>query len=617
MNYFAELKRRNVFRVAIAYLALAWVMLQVADVIVPGLGLPTSIITLMIVVGIIGFPFALFFAWAYELTPEGVKATKDVDVEDSIRSTTGQKINYIIIGLLSVAVIFLLFDRNSNSTNTEEDVISETPALSTERENTIAVMPFADMSPDGSQEYFGDGIAEEILKVLVSVDDLKVTSRTSSFAYKGTNAQIPQIAAELNVNYVLEGSIRTAGDNVRVSAQLIDVAADQHLWSDTFDRDLSDIFAIQDEISLAISDALQVELLGDQIGDIPTGNMEAYDLYLQIRQLGYVPSSESTARALELAKRVVELDPQFSEGWSELARSYIYYGNWNSVDAEEEKNVIELAIGAANKAVALNPSDATAWMSIAQTMIDGLNWKEALQAHERATAIAPKDYRVWFSLGYYYTLLGWFDDADRALAKAVEIDPADAVTYSVLGRSYISNKKLELGRQTIQQSIDMGYGPALVNMAILNLMENDSDAAKRNFTVQETQGAPLSRGALPADEGGYYSRMVDGYFNPELRDDYINIVPEVEPLSLVTASMLLQNADHLASWLEVEGRGTTNLRTYIMAPPFRGMINQPSLKEHFYAVGLPQFWRETKWPKFCRPVGEDDFECQDGEGNWP
>lgn len=185
-------------------------------------------------------------------------------------------------------------------------------------------MPFANMSPDGSQEYFGDGIAEEILNVLVQVDELYVTSRTSSFAYRDKDMRIPDIAAELDVNYILEGSVRTAGGNVRVTAQLIDVTADRHLWSDTYDRNLSDIFAIQDEISLAIANALRVELVGGVIGEIPTENIAAYDLYLRGRKAANSPDAATVKGALDYYDQALALDPEFSSAWASKSMSLFY-----------------------------------------------------------------------------------------------------------------------------------------------------------------------------------------------------------------------------------------------------------------------------------------------------
>ena len=277
MSLFTELKRRNIFKVAMAYLALGWVVVQVTDMAVPALNLPESLNSIVFYLGVIGFPFAMLFTWAFELTPDGIKKTAEVEEVESISATTGQKMNYAIIGLLIIAVGFLLYDRGAEQ-EPEEIILADIA-------NTIAVLPFEDLSADGTQDYFGKGMAEEILNVLVSVDELDVASRTSAFALKDQNLLIPEIAERLNVNYIVEGSIRSDGDNVRITAQLIDVAAARHLWSDTYDRELTSIFAIQDEISVAIADALKVELIGDALGDVPTQNMEAYGLFLQARRL--------------------------------------------------------------------------------------------------------------------------------------------------------------------------------------------------------------------------------------------------------------------------------------------------------------------------------------------
>ncbi len=228
-NLFSELKRRNVVRVGIAYLVISWVLIEVSDTIAPMMALPDWAPRLVLFVLIIGLPVALFLSWAYELTPEGVKKTHEVDADASITHSTGRKLDRMIIGALVVAVAFLVYDRTSGPpAPTAPPAVEAEPTA--EGPKTIAVLPFADMSPDQSQEYFADGISEELLNVLVRVEGLRVSSRTSSFSFKGKDTPIPEIAAALNVDHILEGSVRSQGNRVRITAQLIDVKTDSHLW---------------------------------------------------------------------------------------------------------------------------------------------------------------------------------------------------------------------------------------------------------------------------------------------------------------------------------------------------------------------------------------------------
>ncbi|HKJ18892.1 MAG TPA: hypothetical protein VJ984_16180, partial [Xanthomonadales bacterium] len=321
-SLFSELKRRNVVRVSVAYAIVAWLIVQVADIMQPALLLPdwfTRVVTILVM---LGFPLAVFFSWAYELTPEGIKTTAEVDAEESVTPQTGRKLDRIIIGMLVLVVGVLLADRFLLSPEPVSPAATAEVAVEP-GVTSIAVMPFVNMSSEAEQDYFSDGISEEILNVLAGVEGLQVTSRSSSFALRDDNLDIPTIAEKLGVNHVLEGSVRKAGNRVRVTAQLIQVDQDAHLWSDTYDRDLNDIFAIQDEISGAIVDALKEELGLSQGIDVIDSrlhtNPDAYAAYLRGNHL----LNQRTRRALETAvteyRSALVLDPEFARAHAQLA----------------------------------------------------------------------------------------------------------------------------------------------------------------------------------------------------------------------------------------------------------------------------------------------------------
>jgi TolB-like protein len=249
MSLFAELKRRNVFKVGAAYAVLTWLLAQVTDVFLENFGAPDWVIKTILLLLVIGFPLALFFAWAFEMTPEGIKKEKDVDRSQSITAQTGRKLDFTIIAILLLALGYFALDkfvldpaRDAAQVQTAKDAEAG-PA-----EKSIAVLPFVNMSDDASNEYFSDGISEEILNALAKVKQLKVSGRTSSFAFKGQNQDLRQIGDALGVEHILEGSVRKAGTKIRITAQLIQVDDGFHLWSETYDRELTDVFAIQDEI---------------------------------------------------------------------------------------------------------------------------------------------------------------------------------------------------------------------------------------------------------------------------------------------------------------------------------------------------------------------------------
>jgi TolB-like protein len=266
MSLFEELKRRNVIRVGILYLVAAWLLLQLADVLSSLLPVPESAGSLVILLLVLGFFPVVIFAWVYEMTPDGLRREVDVDRSQSVTHETGKKINTLIVVLLVIAIAGLVTDRLIPEPSVDSDVAAVEPAEapqpvdSQSQDRSIAVLPFADLSQDQDQQYFTDGLSEELLNLLVRVDELRVASRTSSFAFRGSSLGIPEISKALNVGHILEGSVRKDGDRIRISAQLIEAGTDTHLWSENFDRELTDIFAIQDEIANAIVNALTGEL---------------------------------------------------------------------------------------------------------------------------------------------------------------------------------------------------------------------------------------------------------------------------------------------------------------------------------------------------------------------
>jgi TolB-like protein len=300
VSLFNELKRRNVFRVGIAYGVTAWLLIQISDTVLPRIGLPESAVTLVIVLLLIGFVPALIFAWAFEMTPEGLKRERDVDRSQSITRQTGRKLDRVIIGIMAVVIAFLLLDRfvlqeneetGSGTFSIAAEYVPEPstdPVANAPADASVAVLPFVNMSGDANNEYFSDGLTETLLHMLAQLPELRVAARTSSFAFKGQNRSIGEIAATLKVANILEGSVQRAGDRVRVTAQLIRADDGYHVWSQSYDRTLDDIFVIQDEIANDVARALGTSLLGanDQpMHGVTTQDTQAYE-HLLLRQPG-------------------------------------------------------------------------------------------------------------------------------------------------------------------------------------------------------------------------------------------------------------------------------------------------------------------------------------------
>ena len=403
MSFIKELKRRNVIRVAIVYAVAAWLLIEVSATTFPMLRLPEWTATFVTVLLMIGFPLALIFAWAFELTPEGLKKEKDVDRSQSITHITGRKLDFAIIAVLAVALVFFASTHQWGSESADEPDIAE---AATGGERSIAVLPFVNMSDDPGNEYFSDGISEELLNVLIRVEGLRVASRTSSFAFKDKDISIPSIAKELNVNHVLEGSVRKAGNTVRVTAQLVDVRTDSHLWSGTYDRELEDIFAIQDEISRQIVQALKIVLgAGEQEAMAPpqklTENLQAYERYLRGRYFWQRRGEDNIRHAIDLFEQATALDPQFARAWSSLAAAHITLPTYSVAPPDEHYSQ---AASVAQKALALDDTLAEAYAVLGDVARADRKWAEAEAHYLRAIASEPKNstahLMVWRAPGF-------------------------------------------------------------------------------------------------------------------------------------------------------------------------------------------------------------------------
>ena len=347
MSLIAELKRRNVIRMAGLYLVGAWLLVQVAGTVLPMFGAPEWMPRTVVVLLALGFVPALVFAWIFEMTPDGIKRDADVPPEKSIASHTAQRMNRLIVATLVLAVIYFCVDKFVLAPRRDAVLVASTTqvakaeattqATQKARDNSIAVLPFVNMSDDANNQFFSDGISEELLNVLVRVDGLSVASRTSSFAYRDKSISSLAIAKDLGVGHILEGSVRKAGNKVRITAQLIDAVNDRHIWSETYDRELTDIFAIQDEIANAIVVALRGSLVASKATptvsvQADTENMQAYEIYLKARELFI--ARKDVDESVRLFERVVALDPKFARGWEGLAGACAIAESWGFRDRD-------------------------------------------------------------------------------------------------------------------------------------------------------------------------------------------------------------------------------------------------------------------------------------------
>lgn len=365
-----ELKRRNVVRVAIAYAVAAWLLLQVLDTVAPILELPIWISRAVLLFLAVGFVVSLIVAWAYEITPEGVKREKDIDRSQSITHVTGRKLDFIIIGVLATGLAFFALERF-----VWHDHDTEPVAATTDIEKSIAVLPFANRSADESDAYFVDGIHDDILTQLYKLSGIdKVISRTSVERYRDTDLSMPQIAAELGVATILEGGVQRAGDNVRINVQLIDAAKDEHIWAEMYDRELTaeNMFEIQSEISRAIAENLQAALTDDEANDLtklPTESLAAWEKYQLGKYVMEVRSLDGLAKAREYFEEAIEIDEDFALAHVRLAdainlAAVFGYNSDEGLPLEEFDGLVDMARAAAERALEINPRLGEAYASL-------------------------------------------------------------------------------------------------------------------------------------------------------------------------------------------------------------------------------------------------------------
>jgi TolB-like protein len=507
MTFLQELKRRNVFRVAVAYVLLGWAVLQGADFLLDLSGAPDWVIRVFAIAGLVGFPFALFFAWAFELTPEGIKRESEVDRSASLAPHTGRKLNGMIIGLLVFIIVLMAVERLFFADRTGDPQPQQAAVLQTAPQS-VAVLPFVNMSADADNEYFSDGVAEEILNVLARIPELKVSARTSAFSYKGSDATIAQISRELGVSHVLEGSVRKSGNAVRVTAQLIEAGSGFHLWSDTYDRELTNIFAIQDDIAQSIAQALKVRLLPavDQPNLTGTTNLEAYELYLQGVNLWHLRTGESLEQALTLFQQAIQLDPTFARAHAYLALTLGVlpdYGDRSlgeiqpatraaaeaalaldpdSVEAAtalitpllaESPAALESLIERGRQLIARNPGFATTHQWHATNLFNAGFVEEAVAAYGIGLDLDPRSRIIHQNLAILLVVQGRFDEAAKLLENLDEIAPdywdgvlARFLLYLVSGQREAAEAEgnrlagiLGRARDTVPLYLDLFFAP--------------------------------------------------------------------------------------------------------------------------------------------------------------
>ncbi len=609
MSLFNELKRRNVIRVALFYIVAAWVLIQVAETVLPMFDVADGALRAVVVILVLGFPLALVFAWAFELTPDGLKRDRDAKVDPATKQQTAQKLSWATLVAAVLAIGLLIADRMIPETAapaapaTFVDVADdETTAAS------IAVLPFEDLSQQGDQAYFSDGIAEEILNVLVGVDGLAVASRTSSFQFKGMRAiGIPEIASQLEVRNVLEGSVRTAGNQIRITAQLIDGERDEHLWSETFDRELSteNLFAIQDEIAQAIVQAirgqLDVELEAPESVTASTTSVDAYGLFLRARALFRSRSFFDEANTLLV--RALEMDPDFAEALALRAAILAVSPEYGVVLTDSPKASRALSEQLAREALAIDDRLALGHGILGLIedfkLLEGdtdVRYQDILDNYDAALAIAPDDLAGLNWRGFAFLRAGYTDRAATDFTRCLEIEPGYAPCNSNLVAALTLAGEPAAALAALDRSIRLGVYtgdiPSLINLHQLG--------DERGFYFHAIR-LPSLRGWLGMEE--IYRALDRPAENHDLLLERLRAHGELVGTSLSLEELRLALGEFAI-------RPPTFSFWFDAMTPYR---RSPEFKRHMREFGLVEYWQTNGFPPMCRPVGsenrQDDFEC--------
>ena len=582
-DFFAELKRRNVIRVGLVYIVVTWLLVQVADILFESFGTPDWVMKTFIALLMMGFPIALIFAWAFEITPEGLKKEKDVDRSQSITQDTGRKLDYAVIVLLAIGLIYFAVNHDWGA----EDAAPTTDVAVTTADGrpSIAVLPFVNLSDDASNEYFSDGLSEELLNVLVRIEGLRVPSRTSSFQYKDTELDMRTIADELEVKNVLEGSVRKAGNRVRVTAQLIDATTDEHLWSDTYDRDLEDIFSIQSDIANQIVAALETTLgTAEAVTvDAPTENLEAYQLYLRGRQLWW-RRMEHLPGAIEDFQAAVELDPEFARAWAGLAATWSVIDSYLPWDPQQARRE---ARKAALRAIELDPEIAESY-SVLASETPVTDWADAEELYLKALSLDPEDSttRLWY--GILLQNAGYVREAREQIEYALELDPAAGIVRTWMTESLYSHGEEEAAIHQAERAADLGFADGHGLLAQIYAMRGEFDLAREHWAKllegyglqviceDELWAAADDRSLIPAytscleDEG-----EPEGYWWLHFYDY----------LFLGMAEEALRDIVSETGW---------NFQTALWPERHRFLREHPDFQKMIEETGLADYWRDAR-----------------------
>ena len=623
MTFLAELKRRNVIRMAGLYLVGAWLVVQVAGTLLPMFGAPGWIARSVVILLAIGFVPALVFAWVFEVTPDGLKRDAEVPAEASIAPRTAQRMNRLIVLGLVLAVVYFGVDKFVLAPHREAALVAATTKTvkeegnagkqATASEKSIAVLPFVNMSADKDNEYFSDGIAEEILNALAQVEDLKVAGRTSSFQFKGRNENLTVIGQTLGVAHVLEGTVRKQGDKVRITAKLIRAQDGYQQWSEAYDGDLSDVFALQERIAQAIASKLQLTLSGTQaqrLVDTGTSNPDAYQLYLRASSTFDRRDGAHMLEAMKQLEEAVAIDPGYARAWSRLAALHAILPTYAAGHFADREGQVR---GYAQRAIELDPRLAEPWAAMGMSApLSGSGLVESRGYFEKALQLDPDDITTNFWFGLTLVRSGYNRAGVERIEHALAVDPMVPNLMRWRGVLYLRNGDTANAEQFLKRASASGLRLAGRELGEIEFRRGAIEEAKRTWADGSdpmlSQLSPDARIALA--DGLFGGDAADRARAVAAIDAYLASDPEFVPGMM--ALWLVQLGEG-AQAMELERTrvkvDNSDFMAYLFSPAGKSVRGLPAFPVYIRAKGFPALWDRYGAPDMCRKDPTGDYRC--------
>lgn len=596
MAFLAEIKRRRVGKVAIAYGAVAWAVTEAASVVLPALYVPEWAMTFLVIFLLVGFPIAMVLAWVFDVSATGIERTEPLpgappQIQFRTRAAFG-----VVVVIAMAGLGYLLYERGLGR------------AEAAGSPSSIAVLPFANLSGDASKDYFSDGMSEELLNLLARVPGLKVAARTSAFAYKGRNVDVREVGKDLGVETVLEGSVRQSGDQVRITAQLIDAESGFHIWSETYDRRLADIFTVQDEIATAIVYKLKIELAPKeqqlaQRDAAPTQNVEAYEFYLQARAIWKRRGEDNLRRAIELYQSALARDPGFARAHAALASAYVVLPGYSKEEGDEEK-FLPMAVQSARQALALDPKIGEAHAVLAQINSERGNLLDAESGFFFAISLEPNEPTPhhWYSI--LLQKVGRLEAALEQARAAYELDPSAPVLALNLADVYLmrgeDERALHFSKLASELGISSGTSKGI-----------DAAVAMRRGQWDESKRLLLAQEHLPAELKSKVGDFIDAIANPAKRPAVVAGLRAVDPDVAKQVDLLmpyLQLGQNDIAYQIIEDSLARDRMAWLRdwnvmnawSPEAAGFRKDSRFSNLVERIGLVDYWKQYGYPDHCR-----------------